>query len=27
MSLSRGRLKCKRGRMMWTSLPLIQPNL
>jgi hypothetical protein len=26
-SLSRGWFKCKKGRMMWTSLPLIQPHL
>jgi hypothetical protein len=25
--LSRGRLKCKKGRMMSISLPLIQPHL
>jgi hypothetical protein len=27
MSLSRGRLKCKKGRMMWTSTPAIHPHL
>jgi hypothetical protein len=27
MSLSRGRLKCKKGRMIWTSTPVIHPHL
>jgi hypothetical protein len=27
MSLSRGRLKCKKGRRMWTSTPKIHPHL
>jgi hypothetical protein len=25
--LSRGRLKCKKGKMMWTSTPAIHPHL